>query len=152
MFICCCLFYSTLILIVYMYVIVFCCMSSTAQGVNPMQNSTNRKQIGLCFANGFRFITVIFLDAVLPNDFFYTQIIWLPNIIHLHQPLLSCCGSLFIILVFHEEDYLCGTYRYAITKHYGSFWAYKLESCFQKRNHSFICSRGMFFFIIHITY
>ena len=152
MFICCCLFYSTLISIVYMYVIVFCCMSWTPQGVNPMQNSTNRKQIGLCFANGFRFITVIFLDAVLPNDFSSTQIIWLPNIIPLHQPLLSCCGSLFIIPVFHEEDYLCGTYRHAINKDYGSFWVYKLERCSGKRNHSFICARGMVFFIIHITY
>ena len=146
MFICCCLFYSTLILIVYMYVIVFCCMSSTAQGVNPMQNSTNRKQIGLCFANEFRFITVIFLDAVLPDDFSSTQIIWLPNIIHLHQPLLSCCGSLFIILVFHEEDYLCGTYRYTNSVQFGSFWEYKLESCLEKRNYSFICAGGMFFY------
>ena len=59
---------------------------------------------------------------------------------------MSCCGSLFIILVFHEEDYLCGTYRYTNSVQHGYFWEYKLESCLEKRNYSFICAGGMFFY------
>jgi hypothetical protein len=55
---------------------------------------------------------------------------------------ISWC-SLFIIPVFHEEDYLCGTYRYVVLEHVGGAWLYELESCSEKRNFSFICARGM---------
>jgi hypothetical protein len=52
---------------------------------------------------------------------------------------------LFIISVFHEEDYLCGTYRYIVVEDIDEYFGvYKLESCFVKRNYSFICARGMF--------
>jgi hypothetical protein len=80
-----------------------------------------------------------------PQHFYGTFALWI-----LH---FKCAMGHFVnteLLVFHEEDYLCDTYRYAITKDYGSFWTYKLDSCSEKRNHSFICARGMVFFIVMI--
>ena len=64
---------------------------------------------------------------------------------------MSSWCSLFIIPVFHEEDYLCGTYRYVVLEHVGGAWLYELESCSEKRNFSFICARGMVC-VIHIIY
>jgi hypothetical protein len=79
----------------------------------------------------------------LPHDMIYG----IADNITSTKPLLSICCHLFIIPVSHQDDYVCGTYRYVKVKDVVSNWLFKQESCFEKRNFRFICTRGMSFSI-----
>lgn len=90
----------------------------------------------------------VYFYWTLPNDFLpHGMIYGIADNFTSTKPLLSICCHLFIIPVFHEEYYLCGTYRYVVVPEAASFWLYKPERCFEKGNFSFICTRGMSFSI-----